>query len=107
MAVRNVAAGNKVKEDILKKNTAANIDVMELDLSYMASKQCRNYGIPVHSFGRQHRTAVCYESHRSFPFEKPLIGHNEEDSKRERQGRKNRKCRLRWSQIYIQQRNSF
>lgn len=37
MAVRNVAAGNKVKEDILKKNPTANIDVMELDLSYMAS----------------------------------------------------------------------
>ncbi|KAL5746363.1 hypothetical protein ACOSP7_027509 [Xanthoceras sorbifolium] len=37
MAVRNVVAGNKVKEEILKKNPAAKIDVMELDLSSMAS----------------------------------------------------------------------
>ncbi|XVE64821.1 hypothetical protein DITRI_Ditri07aG0132600 [Diplodiscus trichospermus] len=37
MAVRNVDAGRNVKEAILKEIPAANIDVMELDLSSMAS----------------------------------------------------------------------
>ncbi|KAF9614153.1 hypothetical protein IFM89_015472 [Coptis chinensis] len=37
MAVRNMDAGNKVKEAILKENPGAKVDVMELDLSSMAS----------------------------------------------------------------------
>ncbi|KAJ8768507.1 hypothetical protein K2173_022601 [Erythroxylum novogranatense] len=37
MAVRNVNAGNKVKEEILNLNPAARIDVMHLDLSSFAS----------------------------------------------------------------------
>ncbi|KAA8520839.1 hypothetical protein F0562_011512 [Nyssa sinensis] len=37
MAVRNTEMGRKVKEDILKEITNAKIDVMELDLSSMAS----------------------------------------------------------------------
>ncbi|CAI9094095.1 OLC1v1029762C1 [Oldenlandia corymbosa var. corymbosa] len=37
MAVRNVESGKKVKEDIIRKIPEAKIDVMELDLSSMAS----------------------------------------------------------------------
>ncbi|KAF7151619.1 hypothetical protein RHSIM_Rhsim02G0232400 [Rhododendron simsii] len=37
MAVRNTDAGEKVREAILKENPSATIDVMELDLSSMAS----------------------------------------------------------------------
>ncbi|KAF5739009.1 putative short-chain dehydrogenase [Tripterygium wilfordii] len=37
MAVRNVEAGRNVRETILKENPSAKIDVMELDLSSMAS----------------------------------------------------------------------
>lgn len=37
MGVRNVKAGNKVREDILKKIPNAKIDVMEIDLNSMAS----------------------------------------------------------------------
>lgn len=37
MAVRNVDSGKNVKETILKENPSAKIDVMELDLSSMAS----------------------------------------------------------------------
>ncbi|KAF7151856.1 hypothetical protein RHSIM_Rhsim02G0232200 [Rhododendron simsii] len=37
MAVRNTDAGGKVREAILKENPSATIDVMELDLSSMAS----------------------------------------------------------------------
>ncbi|KAF9595881.1 hypothetical protein IFM89_005367 [Coptis chinensis] len=37
MAVRNIDAGNKVKEAIVKENPGAKVDVMELDLSSMAS----------------------------------------------------------------------
>ncbi|XP_030502164.2 short-chain dehydrogenase TIC 32, chloroplastic [Cannabis sativa] len=37
MAVRNMAAGKSVKEEIINKNPAAKIDVQELDLSSMAS----------------------------------------------------------------------
>ncbi|KAL5746367.1 hypothetical protein ACOSP7_027513 [Xanthoceras sorbifolium] len=37
MAVRNVAAGGDVKEKLLKEIPAAKVDVMELDLSSMAS----------------------------------------------------------------------
>ncbi|ERM94993.1 hypothetical protein AMTR_s00009p00229030 [Amborella trichopoda] len=37
IAVRNVAAGQEVKEGIIKENTSAKLDVMELDLSSMAS----------------------------------------------------------------------
>lgn len=37
MAVRNVSSGEKVKETILDKIPNAKIDVMELDLSSMAS----------------------------------------------------------------------
>ena len=37
MAVRNMEAGGKVKEDILKEIPTANLEVMELDLSCMAS----------------------------------------------------------------------
>ncbi|KAI3944763.1 hypothetical protein MKW92_033831 [Papaver armeniacum] len=37
MGVRNVAAGQDVKETILKENASAKVDVMELDLSSMAS----------------------------------------------------------------------
>lgn len=37
MAVRNVDAGRKVREETLKEIPTAKIDVMELDLSSMAS----------------------------------------------------------------------
>ena len=37
MAVRNMEAGRKVKEEVVKENPTAKIDVMELDLSSMAS----------------------------------------------------------------------
>lgn len=37
MAVRNLKAGRDVKEEITKKIPTAKIDVMELDLSSMAS----------------------------------------------------------------------
>jgi len=37
MAVRNVDSGKNVKENILKEIPSAKIDVMELDLSSMAS----------------------------------------------------------------------
>lgn len=37
MAVRNVEAGRKVREETLKEIPTAKIDVMELDLSSMAS----------------------------------------------------------------------
>lgn len=37
MAVRNVSSGNAVKEAILKETPTAIIDVIELDLSSMAS----------------------------------------------------------------------
>ncbi|CAK9165737.1 unnamed protein product, partial [Ilex paraguariensis] len=37
MAVRNMDAGTKVKEAILEKNRTSKVEVMELDLSSMAS----------------------------------------------------------------------
>ena len=37
MAVRNVDAGRNAKEAILREIPGANVDVMELDLSLMAS----------------------------------------------------------------------
>ena len=37
MAVRNTASGKKVKDEILKEVPNAKIDVMELDLSCLAS----------------------------------------------------------------------
>lgn len=37
MAVRNVDSGKKVKQTIIKENHDAKIEVMELDLSSMAS----------------------------------------------------------------------
>ena len=37
MAVRNVGAGEEVKDRIVKEIPKAEIDVMELDLSYLAS----------------------------------------------------------------------
>ena len=37
MAVRNTASGKKVKDEILKEIPNAKIDVMELDLSSLAS----------------------------------------------------------------------
>ncbi|KAI3943740.1 hypothetical protein MKW98_004245 [Papaver atlanticum] len=37
MGVRNMAAGKDVKETILKENSSAKVDAMELDLSSMAS----------------------------------------------------------------------
>ncbi|KAG0453110.1 hypothetical protein HPP92_025774 [Vanilla planifolia] len=37
MAIRNVASGNSVKEEILRETPSANIDVMEVDLSSMES----------------------------------------------------------------------
>jgi WW domain-containing oxidoreductase len=37
MAVRNMAAGREVKETILRNNSTAKIDMMELDLSSMDS----------------------------------------------------------------------
>ncbi|TXG70943.1 hypothetical protein EZV62_005878 [Acer yangbiense] len=53
MAVRNVAAGNDIKESILKNHPSANIDVMELDLSSLASvrKFASDFiarGLPLH-----------------------------------------------------------
>ncbi|GAV83876.1 adh_short domain-containing protein [Cephalotus follicularis] len=49
MAVRNVDAANKVKEAILKEVPTAKIDVMELDLSSMAS--VRNFASEYNSLG--------------------------------------------------------
>jgi len=37
MAVRNVDSGNNVKETVLEETPSAKIDVMELDLSSLAS----------------------------------------------------------------------
>jgi WW domain-containing oxidoreductase len=37
MGVRNMAAGREVKETILRNNSSAKIDMMELDLSSMES----------------------------------------------------------------------
>lgn len=37
MAVRNIAAGKDVKEAIVKEISAAKVDIMELDLSSLAS----------------------------------------------------------------------
>ncbi|KAK1584641.1 hypothetical protein Q3G72_034766 [Acer saccharum] len=53
MAVRNVASGNDIKESILKNHPSANIDVMELDLSSLASvrKFASDFiarGLPLH-----------------------------------------------------------
>ena len=37
MGVRNLEAANKVKEGIMKENPAAQIDVMEIDVSSLES----------------------------------------------------------------------
>ncbi|KAK7251325.1 hypothetical protein RIF29_34411 [Crotalaria pallida] len=50
MAVRNVESGKNVKETILKEIPAAKIDVMELDLSIMAS--VRKFAAEYNSSGR-------------------------------------------------------
>ncbi|KAK6935401.1 Short-chain dehydrogenase/reductase SDR [Dillenia turbinata] len=53
MAVRNVDAGQKVKESILKETPTAKVDVMELDLSSVASvrkfaSEYNSSGLPLH-----------------------------------------------------------
>ncbi|KAL6986268.1 Short-chain dehydrogenase TIC 32, chloroplastic [Sarracenia purpurea var. burkii] len=50
MAVRNIDSGIKVKESILKENSNAKVDVMELDLSSMAS--VRKFASDYKSSGR-------------------------------------------------------
>lgn len=50
MAVRNTDAGRNVKEEILKEIPTAKIDVMELDLSSMAS--VRKFASEYNSSGR-------------------------------------------------------
>lgn len=52
MAVRNIQSGQKVKEDILKERPNAKINVMELDLSSMASvrkfaEEYKSSGLPL------------------------------------------------------------
>lgn len=49
MAVRSVGAGKKVKEDILKETPNAKIEIMELDLSSLAS--VRNFAAEYNSLG--------------------------------------------------------
>ncbi|XP_042507553.1 short-chain dehydrogenase TIC 32, chloroplastic-like isoform X2 [Macadamia integrifolia] len=49
MGVRNVASGNNVKEEIMKEVPSAKVDVMELDLSSMAS--VRRFASDFHSSG--------------------------------------------------------
>ncbi|XAR70282.1 Very-long-chain 3-oxoacyl-CoA reductase [Bertholletia excelsa] len=52
MAIRNLDAGRKIKDDILEKNPQAKVDVMELDLSSMASvrkfaSEYKSLGLPL------------------------------------------------------------
>ncbi|XAR70285.1 Very-long-chain 3-oxoacyl-CoA reductase [Bertholletia excelsa] len=52
MAVRNLHAGRKIKDNILEKNPQAKVDVMELDLSSMASvrkfaSEYKSLGLPL------------------------------------------------------------
>lgn len=52
MAIRNMDAGRKVKEAILKEIPTAKIDVMELDLSSLASvrkfaSEYQSLGLPL------------------------------------------------------------
>lgn len=56
MAVRNVDSGKKVKENILKEIPKAKIDVMELDLSSMAS--VRKFAAEYNSTGHPIRSPV-------------------------------------------------
>ncbi|KAF3649967.1 Short-chain dehydrogenase TIC 32, chloroplastic [Capsicum annuum] len=79
MAVRNIAAGNGVKEAIVKEVPAAKVDIMELDLSSLASvRKCAadfissghslnmlmSGGNSLYAFQRQHRAAICHKSSR-------------------------------------------
>lgn len=50
MAVRNVTAGNEVKEAIMKEIPSARVDVVELDLSSLAS--VKNFASQFQSSGR-------------------------------------------------------
>ncbi|KAF3649968.1 putative peroxidase 52-like [Capsicum annuum] len=79
MAVRNIAAAEDVKETIVKEIPAAKVDIMELDLSSLASvrKFAADFISSGHSlnmlmsirnslypFQRQHRAAICHKSSR-------------------------------------------
>nr|XP_009615964.1 short-chain dehydrogenase TIC 32, chloroplastic-like isoform X2 [Nicotiana tomentosiformis]XP_016438624.1 PREDICTED: short-chain dehydrogenase TIC 32, chloroplastic-like isoform X2 [Nicotiana tabacum] len=92
MAVRNMAAGKDVKEEIVKEIPAAKVDVMELDLRSMASVRkfaagfissghslnmlINNAGVggnSLYAFQRQHRAAICHKSSREH--QPPVILH--------------------------------
>lgn len=52
MAVRNIEAGKKEKENLIEKTPNAKLDVMELDISSMESVRCfaseyRSKGFPL------------------------------------------------------------
>ncbi|GAU24591.1 hypothetical protein TSUD_289520 [Trifolium subterraneum] len=79
MGVRNMAAGKEIKETILKNNSTAKIDMMELDLSSMESVRkftsqfnsrslplniLMNHGNTIQAFQRQYRITICDKPHR-------------------------------------------
>ncbi|KAH7538073.1 hypothetical protein FEM48_Zijuj03G0160400 [Ziziphus jujuba var. spinosa] len=76
MGVRNMAAGEHVKEAIVKEIPTARLDAMELDLSSLSSVEkfasnfnssgrplniLMSHGNAIHAFQRQHRTTVCHK----------------------------------------------
>ncbi|KAK6935402.1 Short-chain dehydrogenase/reductase SDR [Dillenia turbinata] len=93
MAVRNVDAGERVKESIIKEIPTARVDVMELDLSSMASVRhllpriLGNDKIEM-QFATNHivvlNVLIWCKYHftvlRSFSFDKPVVGYYEENS---------------------------
>ncbi|KAG6754528.1 hypothetical protein POTOM_042569 [Populus tomentosa] len=77
MGVRNMASGREVKDALVREIPAAKVDVMELDLSSLASVRkfasefnssgrplnlLMNYGDTIHALQRQHRATVCNKS---------------------------------------------
>ncbi|KAK1582390.1 hypothetical protein Q3G72_014516 [Acer saccharum] len=79
MAVRNMAAGKDVKEAIVKEIPSAKVDAMELDLSSMAS--VRKFAPDFNTKGLPLNLLM------SFSFDYSFIGHYEEDSTGEQEGR--------------------
>ncbi|KAG0550330.1 hypothetical protein BDA96_01G329200 [Sorghum bicolor] len=79
MAVRNVSAGLEAREAIVAKIPGARIDVLELDLSSIASQQRWSDDKELHTFLRRSGTAFRDKSHWPFSSNKPVIGEHEED----------------------------
>ncbi|GMP24540.1 LOW QUALITY PROTEIN: hypothetical protein CsSME_00001770 [Camellia sinensis var. sinensis] len=96
MGVRNMGAGEEVKEAIANEVPAAKIDVMELDLSSIASVRkfaldfaslgiplnllINNAGIGTHFMLSKDNIELQFATnHLSFSFDKSFIGHHKEN----------------------------